>query len=81
VIQIVKSTVKFQILTQNFEHFKSRACNNCNKSKCIQIQVHFYFALTLNAIALWWPTRVSQATCSSFPVSCSSYAIIYQKSH
>ena len=40
-----------------------------DKSKCIQIQVHFHFALTLNAIALRWPTCVSRATCGSLPSS------------
>jgi len=73
-----KSTV-ILALSLNFEHFKSRAfCRNfehfkanravyCNKSKCIQIQVHFHFLPTLNTIALRWLTCGSRATCNSLP--------------
>ena len=55
----------FSIITQTSNTSKTELAVNCNKSKCIQIQVHFHFALTLNTIALRWPTRVSRATCGS----------------
>ena len=57
----------FSIITQILNTSKAELAVNCNKSKCIQMQVHFYFALTLNTIALRWPTRVSRVTCSSLP--------------
>jgi len=62
-----KINIYFSIITQIWNTSKAELVVNCNKSKCIQIEVHFHFALTLNAIALRWPTLVSRATCGSLP--------------
>jgi len=43
--------------TQIFNTSKAHLAVFCNKSKCIQIQVHFHFAQALNTIALRWPAR------------------------
>jgi len=55
------------IITRILNTSKAEFAVYCNKSKCIQIQVLFHFALTLNTVALGWPTRSTWATCGSLP--------------
>jgi len=63
----MKNQQYFSIITQILNTSKAKLAVNYNKSKCIQIQVHFEVALTLNTIALQYPTHISWATCSSLP--------------